>query len=179
MKGVFCIVLFSILCSGYHSMAQHTNVGLKGGINANDMNVTLETLVSNYQVGVYGYYAVNKRLTFQGEVNYISKSFDKSEERWDVSGVQLPLLLKYKLYNPIFVQTGIQYNLVASVKRNDEVLDNKSFANYYSTFLGIGIGLPSGFEFSTRYYFWDFSNQNTSSPLMTSVVQVSLGFDIY
>lgn len=179
MKAIFTFIFLVFFCNLSESYAQRGNVGVKGGFHTSELNFELENLISNYELGVYSYYDLNRRFTIQGELNYLFKNVTILEDKLTTKELQFPVLLKYKVFNPFYIQTGFQYNVITSTQYNDIDTTDNSMPNYFSAFLGLGIGLPSGFEFSTRCYFLDFVKKPTVDAFAASAIHVSIGFDIY
>ena len=72
IKGGIVIVVLLVLAAELY--AQKTNVGVKGGVNLQEVNLNLSDISHNYHVGVFAKYDFSKKVSIQLEGLYSLKS---------------------------------------------------------------------------------------------------------
>lgn len=174
MKVLLLILIAVGLCIDV-CYSQKANVGVKGGRNIQDLQLDITSLKSNYHVGPVFKYDASKKTSISLEGLYSTQSRMRHEKQVETETIQVPLALKFFFKKPLYVQGGFQGSYLMYIR--DEVgklpIDSSDRISY-AYLLGVGVGIPSGFDFSIRYLYP--ANQNQfNSPL----VQVSLAFDIY
>lgn len=173
MKVLLLILVAVGLCF-YECYGQKANVGVKGGMNIQDLQLDASSIKSNYHLGAVFKYDVSKTTSLSIEGLYNTVNRKGHEQEIAIESVQIPLALKYFFKKPLYIQTGVQGNYLMSQRDESGKLPIEADRISYSYLGGVGVGLPSGFDFSIRYLHPSQPNQ-FNSPL----VQVSLAFDIY
>lgn len=155
--------LFAVLLISSATIAQHTNIGIKGGVNAysikSDNNSSFDTKVS-FHLGLIGHIHTSDQFALQPELVYSVQGTKYSvagqEVNLNLNYVNVPLLFQYMFDNGFRLQAGPQLGFLASAKSevNDNDTDVKD--DFESIDLGIGIGASyvnpaSNFGIDLRY----------------------------
>lgn len=162
MKLIITTVLSVFLLAGT-ATAQHTNIGIKGGLNAytikNDNNSNVDTKVS-FHLGLIGHIHISNQFALQPELVYSVQGAQYTVAGTDVklnlNYVNVPLLFQYMFDNGFRLQAGPQLGILASAKSkvNDNDTDVKD--DFEPIDLGLAIGASyvnpsSNFGVDIRY----------------------------
>lgn len=162
MKSII-LTLFTILLISGTSVAQHTNIGIKGGLNAytikanNDAN--FNTKVS-FHVGLIGHIHLSKQFALQPELVYSIQGTQYSlvgeDVKLNLNYVNVPLLLQYMFDNGFRLQAGPQLGILASAKSEVNNTNTDVKDDYENIDLGLGVGASyvnpkSNFGVDIRY----------------------------
>ena len=153
----------SILFIGNEVNAQHTNIGIKGGLNAftikTDDDGNLDTKIG-YHIGLIGHIHISDQFALQPELVYSVQGTQYTEVgeefNLNLNYINVPLMFQYMFDNGFRLQAGPQLGFLASAKVevNDNDTDVKD--SFESVDLGLGIGASyvnpnSNFGFDVRY----------------------------
>jgi len=165
MKHIFLILAF--LAISNFSMGQ-VSYGIKGGLNVASLSFSNDTYTTSqrigYLFGAFGNYSLAESLSLQAELLYSSEGNNWNFQN-DAEGVirhnqlRIPVLVKYKIGEKLFIEAGPQYSFLLSI---DQSIDNGDFDDisdfYKSGLLGYAIGasydlgsLLSGLAAGIRY----------------------------
>ncbi|MGL1886553.1 MAG: PorT family protein [Reichenbachiella sp.] len=180
MKRTLLSILYLLVLLSYsgQSHAQHSNVGIKGGVNSTGLGQSLSAIANNYHVGVYVQHEFNSKFELQAEVNYSLRESTYQESFVELKEMQIPVILRYKARKPFYFQAGVQYNFLADVRQEDKRIEEAFDSSHFNGIVGVGVDLPSGFDMSVRYIAGQhhfFGGNQFSGDL----IQVSVAFDIY
>ena len=173
MKKLFflTVAMLGFITTTY---AQKINYGIKAGTNFS--NISGDTEVDNYRVGLYGGLFVEvgltDRISIQPEVLYSSQGAHETFKTFDASGVSseeytlrleylnVPVMFKYKVYNGLNVQVGPQVGFLLNVDQKTEVgsygytlYDETENINEYITDVNFGVNFGLGYEFNNGLFF--------------------------
>lgn len=131
------------------SLAQHANIGIKGGINA----YTLNSENSNndrkigYHIGLMGHFHISDNFALQPELVYSVQgakySIAGTEAKLNLNYINVPLLFQYMFDNSFRLQAGPQLGLLVSAK--NEIGNTKT--DVKSDFEKIDLGLSVGVSY--------------------------------
>jgi Outer membrane protein beta-barrel domain len=139
--------LFAVLLISSTAIAQHTNIGIKGGLNAYSLNAdngaNFDTKVS-FHVGLIGHIHLSTQFALQPELVYSVQGTQYTvageNVKLNLNYVNVPLLLQYMFDNGFRLQAGPQLGILASAK--SEV--NNTNADVKDDFENIDLGLSVG-----------------------------------
>lgn len=144
------LTTLSLLFIGNEVTAQHTNIGIKGGLNAftikSDNSTNVETKLG-YHIGLIGHIHISDQFALQPELVYSVQG-----ARYTVSGedvnlnlnyLNIPLLFQYMFDNGFRLQAGPQLGFLVSAKT--EVNDNTTDVNDSFEKMDIGLGLGASY----------------------------------
>ncbi|GCC51929.1 PorT family protein [Chryseotalea sanaruensis] len=155
--------LFAVLLISGAAIAQHTNIGIKGGVNAytlkSDNNNGFDTKVS-FHLGLIGHIHISDQFALQPELVYSVQGAQSTiagqEVKLNLNYINVPLLFQYMFDNGFRLQAGPQLGFLASAKSevNDDDTDVKD--DFEGVDLGLGLGVSyinpvSDFGVDVRY----------------------------
>lgn len=162
MKLIITTVLSVFLLAGT-ATAQHTNIGIKGGLNAytikNDNNSNVDTKVS-FHLGLIGHIHISNQFALQPELVYSVQgakyTVAGTEVRLNLNYVNVPLLFQYMFDNGFRLQAGPQLGILASAKSEVNNNDTDVKDDFEPIDLGLAIGASyvnpeSNFGVDIRY----------------------------
>ncbi|MCV9385726.1 PorT family protein [Reichenbachiella ulvae] len=167
------LLLIIGLCGG-SCLGQRANVGVKGGVNIQNAFFDFSSISNNYHVGPVFKYDASKRTSFSVEGLYSTQTWKGYEKGLSTESIQVPVVMKYFIKKPIYIQGGAQGSVLLNKKDDAGKLPLENNEISYAYLGGVGIGLPSGFDLSLRYL-----HPVEQTQFNTSLLQVSLAFDIY
>ncbi len=160
----FCLIAVAsfILMTGT-VLAQHSNIGIKGGLNV--YNIAAENgsdLDSKLGIhlGLLGHihlteqFALQPELVFSGQgAKFMSGG---SETSLNLNYINVPILLQYMFDNGFRIQAGPQVGFLASANLKTGNTTTNVSDNYKSIDLGLGVGasyihIPSSVGVDLRY----------------------------
>jgi len=191
-KSPLLIVLF--LLSFYFNYAQTLDIGIKGGINYNNIG-DFQATGSGYsndkfeaenEIGTQFGFFFNlnyEHFFIRPEVNYVSfknsYSFPKSPAKWEAKQVDVPILLGYNIYGPISIFAGPVFNFISDM--NMEGWQDLSFSDAFtynnsSTSISAGILLDFGMVgIDFRYQYGLTTIEEQRLDMKNNIYGVNLG----
>lgn len=143
--------------------AQHTNIGIKGGLNVyniyNDDNSHADAKVG-FHTGLVAHVHLSDQFAFQPELVYSVQGTQftvlGTEVKQNLNYLNVPLLLQYMFDKGFRLQAGPQLGLLLSAKSNMNNSENDIKNNYEDIDWGVGMGMSyinpaSGFGIDVRY----------------------------
>jgi hypothetical protein len=144
-------------------IAQHVNVGIKGGLNVynikNDDDTKYDSKIG-FNAGLLGHIHLAKELALQPEVVYSAQGAKYTvanvETKFNLGYINVPVLLQYMFDNGFRLQAGPQVGFLinAKAKAGSLELDVKDNLNKVDFAVGAGLGYvhpASGFGVDARY----------------------------
>ncbi len=139
--------------------AQHTNIGVKGGLNSynieTDGNSDSDSKIG-LNIGLLGHIHLNETYAFQPEIVYSMQGAKSGNTDIDLDYINVPLLGQYMFDNGFRIQAGPQigFLLSADAENNNSSTDIKD--DFNSVDLGLSFGAsyvhpPTGFGVDARY----------------------------
>lgn len=156
------------------TLAQHANIGIKGGINAYTLNAENSNADRKigYHIGLLGHFHISNNFALQPELVYSVQgakySIAGTEAKLNLNYINVPLLFQYMFDNGFRLQAGPQLGLLVSAKNeiNNNNTDVKS--DFEKVDLGLSVGVSyvnpaSNLGVDLRYN-PGFTNINKTSP---------------
>lgn len=157
MKKLLCILSVCTLITATAG-AQHTQFGLKAGLNVSSVAVTgADDLDSKagLHVGGLAHIHLNRHFALQPEVVYSMQGGKTNNSELKLNYINIPLLAQYMLNDGFRLQTGPQLGFLtmAKSKVNDlEVNRKDDYAGVdFSWAFGAGYIFPQGWGIDARY----------------------------
>lgn len=196
-KGSLVIVSFFLLSMG--AQAQSIAIGLKGGLNFANINVS-QTVGENYNnrtgyhAGAFVLFKLSK-IGIQPEILFSKQgttaSFNGTDLNANYDYINIPVILKLYTVAGINLQVGPQVGFLAGGKTEsfdsqlNKITTNSSDfvkSNDFSVALGLGWDLPFGLSIDGRYNLGISNNNNqasSSASVKNQVIQLSVGYKIF
>jgi Outer membrane protein beta-barrel domain len=171
------IVIQAILANGQVKFA----AGIKGGLNFSklDVNNISTSGKTGYHAGAFALFRFAK-IGIQPEVILSQQGSTVNLDEWELSYINIPLILKIYLAAGVNLQLGPQFGFV-----NKQELDGIGGADLVkssdiSAGLGLGWDAPFGLTADARYNIGitDNSSGSTTNAVKNQVFQLSIGFKI-
>ena len=145
------------------AMAQHVNIGIKGGLNIyninNENNVKYDPKVG-FNVGLLGHVHLAKQVALQPELVYSAQGAKYTtagvETKLKLDYLNIPILIQYMFDNGFRIQAGPQigFLLGAKAKSGNVEIDFKDNLKKVDFAIGAGVGYvhpATGFGVDARY----------------------------
>ncbi len=161
MKFYLIAVVSLFLLTGTVN-AQHTNIGIKGGLNVFNIegaNFNGYDSKIGLNLGLLGHFHLNEQFALQPELVYSGQGAKfmsgGTETNLNLDYINVPVLLQYMFDNGFRIQAGPQVGFLVSAKQKNsattDVIDNFKTVDF-----GIGLGVsyihvPTGFGVDARY----------------------------
>ncbi len=159
----FATVAMATILFTTNAIAQHVNIGIKGGLNVynikNDNNAKYDSKVG-FNVGLLGHIHLAKQLAFQPELVYSTQGAKYNtasiETKINLAYINIPLLIQYMFDNGFRLQAGPQIGFLVSAKAKtgSAEIDLKENLKKVDFAIGAGVGYvhpSSGFGIDARY----------------------------
>lgn len=159
MKFYFISFITIFLFAAGTLSAQHTNIGIKGGLNSynieSDNGSGLDSKIG-LNVGLLGHIHLNSQYAFQPEIVYSMQGAKSGNTDINLDYINVPLLAQYMFDNGFRIQAGPQvgFLLSAEAENGNSTTDIKD--DFNSVDLGLSFGVsyvhpPTGFGVDARY----------------------------
>lgn len=153
------IVAVVALFIGTTAFSQSIDLGIKAG--ANFANITDASGLSNktgFQAGVFGGIKFSDKLGIQADLLYSQQGAEFDGGEFDLSYVNVPIVIKYYLFQGLNLQAGPQFGFVVDDKITYKVFGEvvektKAEAFDLTAVVGAGYDFPFGIRFDARYNF--------------------------
>ena len=149
------IVAVVALFIGTTAFSQSIDFGIKAG--ANFANISDASNLSNktgFQAGIFGGIKFTDKIGIQADLLYSQQGAKFKGGDFDLSYVNVPIVLKYYLIQGLNLQAGPQFGFVVDDKIST-VFGEISKAETFdlSAVVGAGYDFPFGIRFDARYNF--------------------------
>lgn len=174
------IVAAFTLFLGTTAFSQSIDLGIKAG--ANFASITDASGLSNktgFHAGIFGGIKFSEKLGIQADLLYSQQGAKFDGGEFDLTYVNVPVVLKYYLFQGLNLQAGPQFGFVVddNVK---EVFNNVAEAKKsdVSGVVGAGYDLPMGLRVDARYNFGltEIIDGAGDVKSKNSVVSIALGY---
>jgi Outer membrane protein beta-barrel domain len=200
MKKILVVILLAVVSSSAFSQAQLA-LGIKGGLNFANVNVTNTNTAYNSRTGYHaGAFFLIKlsKIGIQPEILFSRQGTSTKVNTTDLNSnfdyINIPVIIKLYTVAGINIQVGPQIGFLAGAKADQGTLINGNITNItsvdikdqlkgsdFSAALGLGWDAPFGLTVDARYNLGLSNvNNNTSSTseAKNQVIQVSVGFKL-
>ena len=153
-------VLLIALVISVSGISQSIDLGVKAGVNFSSINYdnVASSSITGFQAGVFAGIKFSDKLGVQADVLYSKQGAELTVsnvlQQIDLSYVNVPIVLKYYVFQGLNIQVGPQFGFVI----NDNIkeilagqVDAKSAD--VSGVVGLGYDLPLGLRVDARYNF--------------------------
>jgi hypothetical protein len=185
------IFLVAVLISAA-GISQSIDLGVKAGINFSSINLENvgSSSVTGFQAGVFAGLKFSDKLGLQADVLYSKQGAELTVsnilEEIDLSYVNVPIVLKYYVFQGLNIQVGPQFGFVIN-DNIKEILKGQVDAKSadVSGVVGLGYDLPLGLRVDARYNF-GFSDvldgivpgQTTEGDSSNKVFSIAVGYSL-
>lgn len=173
------IVAAIALFIGTAGFSQSLNLGIKAGANfANITDVNDFSSKTGFHAGIFAGIKFTEKVGIQADLLYSQQGGKFKGSDFDLSYVNVPVVLKYYLFQGLNIQAGPQFGFVV----DDNI--TKVFSEIYkaedfdlSGVVGAGYDFPMGIRFDARYNFGftDVSKEEGAKG-KNSVFSLALGY---
>ena len=150
------IVAVITLFIGTTAFSQEIDLGIKAG--ANFANISDASGLSNktgFQAGIFGGVKFTDKVGIQADLLYSQQGAEFDAGEFDLSYVNIPVVLKYYLVQGLNIQAGPQFGFVVDDKISIGVFEDIAEAETtdVSGIVGAGYDFPFGVRLDARYNF--------------------------
>lgn len=176
------IVAVITLFIGTTAFSQEIDLGIKAG--ANFANISDASGLSNktgFQAGIFGGVKFTDKVGIQADLLYSQQGAEFDAGEFDLTYVNVPVVLKYYLIQGLNIQAGPQFGFIVDddivVDLGDVIADAKAENFDLSGVVGTGYDFPFGVRLDARYNFGltDVSKVNGLDG-KNSVFSLALGY---
>lgn len=157
--------------------SQEFDLGIKAGVNFS--NITDVSDLSNktgFQAGIFTGLKFGDKIGIQADLLYSQQGAEFDEGEFDLTYVNIPVVLKYYLIHGLNLQAGPQFGFIV----DDNVADvfngiAEAESSDVSGIVGIGYDLPFGIRLDARYNF-GLQDVFTEGNGKNNVLSLALGY---
>ncbi|WP_372906053.1 porin family protein [Rhodohalobacter sp.] len=182
MKFYFISIITIMVLAAGTVTAQHTNIGIKGGLNSYNINSDNGSGFDSkigLHIGLLGHIHLKDQIAFQPELVYSMQGTESGNTDINLDYINIPLLFQYMYDNGFRIQAGPQLGFLLNAKaENGSSVDIKD--DFKTMDLGLSVGAsyvhtPTGFGVDARYNLGlsDIS-ENSSNELTNRGVQLGV-----
>ena len=150
------IVAIITLFIGTTAFSQEIDLGIKAGANfANISDVDDLSAKTGFQAGIFAGIKFTDKVGIQADLLYSQQGAEFDAGEFDLSYVNVPVVLKYYLVQGLNVQAGPQFGFIVDDKISVGVFDDIAEAEKadVSGVVGAGYDFPFGVRLDARYNF--------------------------
>lgn len=147
MKLIITTAIAFILTIGL-AQAQHSNIGIKGGLNAYTVRTgtnTFENTKLGFNLGLLGHFHLSDQFAVQPEVLYSLQGtkyeFLGSEVNLNLNYINVPVLFQYMFNHGFRIHLGPQVGFLASAKAKTSSASTDVKDQYKTLDFGVTAGL--------------------------------------
>ena len=156
MKKIFLILTATLISSAY-LMAQHTQFGIKAGLNSahveRDGAIDYDSKLG-FHIGGLAHIHVTSHFAVQPEIVFSTQGGESGDEKLQLNYINVPVLAQY-MTSGLRLQTGPQFGFMVSAERKfsqGELDADDLYSSFdFSWSFGAGYLLPSGLGIDARY----------------------------
>ncbi len=149
-KITLLVVAILISASGF---SQKIDLGVKAGVNFATLS-DVEGGPSNktgFQAGIFAALKLGDKIGVQGDVLYSQQGAEFSATKFDITYVNIPIVLKYYVFGGLNIQAGPQFGIVVDDNIKDIEATLEAETTDISGVVGLGYDLPFGLRVDGRY----------------------------
>jgi len=152
------IIAIVALAIGTTAFSQELDLGIKAG--ANFANISDASGLSNktgFQAGIFGGVKFTDKVGIQADLLYSQQGADFDFGDFDLTYLNVPVVVKYYLFQGLNLQVGPQFGFIVedkiNVRAGDLIADAKAESFDLSGVVGAGYDFPFGIRLDARYNF--------------------------
>ena len=156
----------------------NSGLGIKGGVNFAEINGSDKNLLgdisrhTSFHAGVFARFGADNFFSFQPELLYSRKGYERSDSTFRFDYLEVPLLAVFNITNNISIQVGPQISAMVSAKEEDEEVNLER----YNT---LDYGVVGGVEFRiSRLSLGGRYNLGFADLIKTDAAGRSVNYDI-
>jgi len=169
--------LFTMNASAQMSVGVKAGAGLTNFSEKEDNDLSTKT---GLVIGALGTYQIQPKLSVQAELLYSMQGAKEGKGSYDFNYINLPLTVRYNVWNNLHLHTGPQLGFLASAKTNymgnkEDVKDNVKGGDL-AWLLGATYELKNGFLADLRFVkgLTDVSDNNAD--IKNTGIQLTVGY---
>ena len=173
------IVAIVAIFMGTTAFSQEIDLGIKAG--ANFSNISDASGLSNktgFQAGIFGGIKFTDKVGVQADLLYSQQGAKFKLGDFDLTYINLPIVVKYYLFQGLNLQAGPQFGFVVDDKISTAIGDISKAEDFdLSGVIGAGYDFPFGIRLDARYNFGLTEVSKTDGlDGKNSVFSVALGY---
>lgn len=166
-----------VFITAAHAQAK-VEIGLKGGVNMNDLSGDTGDNITSYHGGAYGLIKIAK-FGIQPEALFSKRG----SEDVDLTYLDVPVMFKMYLVGGVNLQAGPQFgiNLSAENDQGDDLSDLLKSSDF-GVAVGAGADLPMGLNITARYIIGlsDIGDDaSITEDIKSNTFQFSVGYRLF
>ncbi len=173
------IVAVTILFISSTAISQEIDLGIKAGANfANISDVDDLSSKTGFQAGIFAGLKLSEKVGLQADLLYSQQGAEFDAGEFDLTYVNVPVVLKYYLVQGLNIQAGPQFGFIVDDKITGVFGDIRAAEKSdVSGIVGAGYDFPFGVRLDARYNFGfsdvfkDFEGKNYNN-----VYSIALGY---
>jgi len=174
------IIAVITLCIGTTAFSQEIDLGIKAGANfANITDVDDFSSKTGFQAGIFAGIKFTDKVGIQADLLYSQQGAEFDAGDFDLTYVNVPVVLKYYLVQGLNVQAGPQFGFIVDDKISTVFGDIEESIEAEKTdvsgIVGAGYDFPFGVRVDARYNF-GLTKVVEGSDSKNSVFSVALGY---
>ncbi|MFT5436846.1 MAG: hypothetical protein ACI840_001497 [Ulvibacter sp.] len=182
-KITVLVVAILISASGF---SQSIDLGIKAGANfanISDVEGGDAKSITGFQAGVFVGFKLGDKIGLQADVLYSQQGSKISDVQFDLTYVNVPIVLKYYIFQGLNIQAGPQFGINIKDNLSETVAAGlvKPKSIDISGVVGVGYDLPMGLRVEGRYNLGlteilEPTGQTASVPGKNTVISLALGY---
>lgn len=176
-KLIFAVITLFI---GTTAFSQEIDLGVKAGANfANISDVDDLSSKTGFQAGIFAGINFTDKVGIQADLLYSQQGAEFDAGEFDLSYVNVPVVLKYYLVQGLNVQAGPQFGFIVDDKISLDVFGDIADAEKadVSGIVGAGYDFPFGVRVDARYNFgFTDVSKDVDGKNKNSVISIALGY---
>lgn len=177
MKKLIAVITLFI---GTTAFSQEIDLGVKAGANfANVSDVDDLSSKTGFQAGVFAGIKFSDKIGIQADLLYSQQGAEFDAGEFDLSYVNVPVVLKYYIVQGLNLQAGPQFGFIVDDKISLDVFGDIADAEKadVSGIVGAGYDFPFGVRVDARYNFgFTDVSEDVEGTNKNSVFSVALGY---
>ena len=152
-------------------------LGLKGGVNMNDLSGDTGDNLTAFHGGAYGLIKISK-LGIQPEALFSKRG----SEEVNMSYLDVPVILKLYLAGGLNLQAGPQFGINLNAKNEEgKNISYQVKSSDLSVAVGAGVDLPMGLNITARYLIGmsDIGKDTGIEDIKANTFQFSIGYRLF
>ncbi len=153
MKKIIIIAL-SMVVLPFAIHAQGIGIGVKAGANFANQSISdiSTSSITNFHGGAYVNLMFSEKFGIAPEILWTATGSEWDDVKVNTNYVAIPVMLHYKLINPLFIEAGPQFSFLTSAEHDTfDDFEDQLKNNDFGLAFGAGIGLPLGLKAGLRY----------------------------
>ena len=174
-KITLLVVAILISASGF---SQEIDLGIKAGANFATLSDAQNgpSSKTGFQAGIFAGLKLGDKIGIQADILYSQQGAEFSATDFDLTYVNIPIVLKYYVFGGLNIQAGPQFGILVddNIKElSSGILEAEN--SDVSGVVGLGYDLPFGLRVDGRYNF-GFTEVIKDNKAKNSVITLAVGY---